>query len=242
MSLERKINIVGLEKYRLSENDLKGKHQNTIISWTLYFKNYQDRLQLIDLTPKERGKLICLQLRNDFKKVIKEIASSDWEIIGTKFKPRGLKGQITPRRLFDLKTIELIDRFFIEQIEGIDEIKEEKTEKFYSVIGLFAAFIEGYDYLNTTQMTEERFLLVKAIDSDDAEKKAMIEFEKYTQDEYLNDDYRYVNWKLIEIQDIYETDTDKIDPNGTEIYSIWKRRKLKTAGNSKLLGRVYVLR
>lgn len=228
------MNILGLEKYRLSEIDLKVKHQDTVIRGTLYFKYYQDRLQLIDLTPKERGKLICQQLRTDLKKVIKEIDSYDWEIIGTKFKPRGLKGQITPKRLFDLKTIELIDRFFIEQIEGIDEIKEEKTEKFYSVIGLFAAFIEGYDYLNSTQMTEERFLLVKAIDSDDAEKKALIEFENYTQDAYLNDDYRYVNWKLVEIQDIYETDTDKIDPNGTEIYSIWKRRKLKTAGNSKI--------
>ena len=220
--------IIGLEKYRLNEIDFKDKHQDSVINGTLYFKYNRDSLQLIALTPKERGKLICQHLRDDYKKMIREIDSSDWEIIGTRYKPRGLKLQITPKRLFGLKSLELIDNFFIEQIEGIDKIEEEKTERYYSVIGLFAAFVEGYDYSNSTQMTEDRILLVKAADSDIAESRALIEFEKYTQDSYLNDEYRFVNWKLIEIQDIYETDADIIDPDGTEIYSIWKRRKIKT--------------
>ncbi|TLX72461.1 DUF4288 domain-containing protein [Labilibacter sediminis] len=106
-------------------------------------------------------------------------------------------------------------------------------ECYYSIQGLFAVRVEGFDYSNRIRFTEERIILVKAKNSKEAESKAKIEFKKYSDFEYLNSDSRLTKWEFIEILDIYETEATEIDPSGTEIFSITRNRKLKekTAGN-----------
>ncbi|MNE53053.1 hypothetical protein D3C80_1477570 [compost metagenome] len=92
---------------------------------------------------------------------------------------------------------------------------------------LFACVIEGFDYTNSIQLVEERILLLKAFNFEDAEQKAMVEFNEYTSSSHLNTDYRFVNWELVKVIDIYSVSETEIDPSGTEIFSVWKNRKVK---------------
>lgn len=69
-------------------------------------------------------------------------------------------------------------------------------------------------------------VLVKALNWDEAKKKARQEFDQYSQAEIFTSSSHFVKWKFLNILDIYEVGVTDIDPAGTEIYSIWKRRKL----------------
>ena len=134
---------------------------------------------------------------------------------------------MTGNQILKIQNHSFIDQIIVQKAVGLKEHKQKEVEKFYSVQGLFAVRIEGFEYVNSVRFTEERIILVKAVDLDEALKKAKNEFMNYSDFEYLNSDARLTRWEFIDILDTYETCVEKIDPNGTEIFSVTQNRKLK---------------
>lgn len=92
---------------------------------------------------------------------------------------------------------------------------------------MFVAEFDGLVPTTGVQLTEERIVLVKALNWDEAIKKALVEFNKYGQKGVFTKSYHFVTWKFLKILDVYDSGITSIDPEGTEVYSIWKRRKLR---------------
>lgn len=220
--------IFGLEEFGVNESELEGELSKTDFEFSIHLKYYPEIDKLKPLTPKQRRLIICQFLRDGFKQLKEKYPRKDYELIGTRTKPRGLKGRLNGEKLSHFSQESIAERIFINNVEGRKKITKQKKSFFYSVQALFAAKVEGFDYKSSIRLTEERILLVKALDSKNAEEKAMLEFNEYAKSENINGDYRFAKWEFIEIIDVYETDVQEIDPNGTEVFSIWKNRKVKS--------------
>lgn len=225
--------IYGLEKYSIDKTDLQKSYSTVDFKVKILIRFFNDLVFLRTLSPKERRLLIQQKLRDDFKILINDYPKKDYELIGTRIKPYGLIGNLSGKQILILENELVIDRIIVLESENLELNNENKEELYFSVQGLFAIKIEGYDYTNSIRFIEERIILVKAKDSDEAIHKAKIDFKKYADFEYLNCDYRLTKWEFIEIIDIFETDVSEIDSEGTEIFSITKNRKIKKCSNTQ---------
>jgi hypothetical protein len=78
------------------------------------------------------------------------------------------------------------------------------------------------------QTVEERFVLVRAADSDSAVRLLRPHWRQYAEP-YLNPYGQFVRWHLEEILEVYPTWENVLDPNGTEVYSRLSSRRLTPA-------------
>jgi len=180
--------IFGLEDFAISDTDLANQYADKRFGISISFSYYPNVESLKPLTPKQRRLVVCGYLRDQFKVVKDNYPTSDYQIKGTRFKPWGITGQLTGQQLAELQSNDKIKSIWVEQVEGLEKIEKEIRAEpescplpFYmSVTGLFVAEFDGLDATTGVQLTEERIVLVKALDWDEAKKKARAEFDKYS--------------------------------------------------------------
>jgi hypothetical protein len=76
------------------------------------------------------------------------------------------------------------------------------------------------------QRYEDRIVLVRAMDSDDAVAKLRKPFAAYAEP-YLNPQGFMVRWALEKVLDVHSTYERRIDPAGTEVFSQLKWRRMR---------------
>jgi hypothetical protein len=227
--------IFGLDDFGIIDTDLANQYADKKFSISISFSYYPDVESLRPLTPQQRRQIVCKYLRDQYKVVKDHYPSSDYQIKGTRFKPYGITGQLTGRQLARLQSNDKIKSITVEQVEGLKKMEKETSSEpetctlplYFSVKGLFVAQFDGSDASGKIQLTEERIVLVKALNWDEAIKKARVEFENYGQKGVLSSSYYFVTWKFLKILDVYDSGITALDPDGTEVYSIMKRRQLK---------------
>jgi len=99
-----------------------------------------------------------------------------------------------------------------------------KTQRWFAVKARFAVQIEGQT--KGMQTYEERIVLVIARSFAEAERKAMREFRHYEAPSLTTTGHfwRSTFETILDTCDVYE---DAIDPNGTEVFSELKQRRMK---------------
>ncbi|RLD53547.1 MAG: hypothetical protein DRJ05_16275 [Bacteroidetes bacterium] len=219
--------IIELESFGIKYAELSEKYSKFYFDIRISTEYYQDIDELKKLSHKERRLLIRQKSRDSLKRIIRLYPNNYYELIGTRIIPRGIIGSVTGKQLLELEKSEPESYVTICKAGNIKQIKKEKVKQYYSVQGLFAVKVEGFDYSNSIRFIEERIILLKAIDLKEALKKAEIEFIRYGELEYLNSDFRLTKWEFIEVLDSYETGETELDLEGTEVFSICKNRKLK---------------
>lgn len=227
--------ISGLEDFGITPSDLSNHYATTKFQIKISFTYYPD-VEGLKVYPVEQRRVLLGQYYRDQLKVVKaNYPTRDYQIEGTRRIPRGITGQLTGQQLSELESNQQIKWLSVEQVEGLEKIEKPSIPEpdacplpmYYSVQGLFVAQFDDLDINSGVQLTEERVVLVKAMDQDEAKKKAQTEFDKYSEWEYFTSSHHFVKWKFLKILDMYDVGVSGIDPEGTEIYSIWKRRKLK---------------
>lgn len=183
--------------------------------------------KVIDLTPKERLAAIDSFFRENFSKLLNAGVISDYEVMGTKKRPTGVKTNIA------VKDIERISRFrFVESIttvtkKPVKQITAPAVWGYYCVKMTVVIQIEGFT--NGMQSYEERYVLVKARSFNEAYYKAERRAGKYAEP-YLNSDGRLVRWKVERYDDCFITDIADVSeldkPEGVEVFSVLKSRRL----------------
>lgn len=227
--------INGLEDLGITESDLVNQYAVKRIDISIRFSYYPDMESLKPLTPKERRLVVCQYFRDQLKVVKNNYPTTAYQLIGSPNKPRGITGQLTGQQLVDLQSNEEIKWVTVEQVEGLPKIQKDTGSEleacalpfYFSVKALFVAEFDGIASATGVQLTEERIVLVKALTRDGAIRKARVEFAKYSQAEIFTNSYQFNTWKFLKMLDVYDLGITSIDPEGTEVYSVWKRRKLK---------------
>lgn len=193
---------------------------------------YVNTDNFMEIPPDERKSIIRNFLQQQYARLKKDFTLKNIKLEKKRTEPRFLEAQLKLKELFDLQEKEYVLNIIVKDIEGVaqtepEEDKEEKPDSFFTVLARFAILIEGRT--SGLQAYEERFVLLKAKNEEEAEKKALDILPK--QDEpYLNSDKRYVWFKfeeIINIQELYARDINDFNTDGIELYSERKDRRMK---------------
>jgi len=206
--------------------ELTTKYASSIFKVRISNSYFDDLDVLRKLTYKERRKLVRQKNRDSFKEIVQLLPNTNYELVGTKLKPVALIIDMSGQQLHLLSKSLNMGYLTIIEGNGLKKKEKKREKRYYSVQGQFAVKVEGFDYFNSIRLVEDRIILLKAYDTNEAEDIAMKEFEEYSKFEYLNSDFRLVRMEFIKISDLYEVDESEIEEMGTEIFSTMYKKKL----------------
>jgi hypothetical protein len=109
-----------------------------------------------------------------------------------------------------------VKHLMIDTIEGRRQRFRRSGLAWFCVWGVVAIQVEGQ--VHGSLDLEDRLVLVKANDTDDAQRRLQRMWGRYAEP-YMNPDGYLVRWQLISIRDVYALFDEAIDPRGTEVYS-----------------------
>jgi hypothetical protein len=109
-------------------------------------------------------------------------------------------------------------------IEGRSQNPRRHGPRWFCVWGVVAVQIE--EQVQGFITLEDRLVLVRANDPDDAQHKLQGKWSKYAEP-YLNPNGYLVRWQLVNVRDVYELFEDTLDPRGTEVYSRLRKARLR---------------
>ena len=213
--------LTGLGPYRLKPGDLRRLGDRRVeISISLRVPDFKP---LFPLPPQERKTWLLEFLTQALEQV-----RSRWP--GTTIVPRGENlpwtsdSTIEARHLPAVPAVPELSGVFVEKIQGLRKKREPKQLSSFAVRGRVALQVEGQT--EGLMSMEDRIVLVRAFDAEDAERRLQAEWESYGEP-YLNPDGEMVRWHLVEIEDVYELAANEIDPRGTEVYSRLSRHRVR---------------
>lgn len=189
---------------------------------------YVDVNSISHFEPKERKKKIDEDQREKFQKLIQTYLFNDYKIIGTSKRPKGIKTRIPFSILYDIEKLPYVEGVIFIKIDGARKKRQKKVQRYFCVKMTAVIEIEGYQ--DGLQKIEDRFVIIKAQSQDDAYLKLEKQKENYVAP-YLNSDGRFVRWRIESFDDSYEIElhniTDLNNPEGVEVYSKFRSRRLK---------------
>ena len=208
------------------KSDKKVPDSKQIADVRIHLK-YIELKKVIQLTPKERILTIDKDYRDKFQKLLKTASFDAYKLIGHKKRPTGVETTVTIRDIQRLVRHSFIESIFINSVKGGKKAIKTEPARFFCIKMTVAIQIE--DLKNGLQTYEERYVLIKAKTSDEACRKIERQKKKYEQP-YLNSQGQLVRWTVESLDDCYVTDIVSCDdlnnPEGAEVFSILKRRKL----------------
>lgn len=223
---KNRVPIYGLEEFGLNLKKLVALGARPV-RLHVYFRYTVDEAKLFSLTPAERKQKVEQADRKSFLAVQRQWPTRKFECIGKKNSPYGIKGIVEAKKVLALQEVSQLAGIWIDTIPGYKrrpKQKERARQRWFAVQARFAVQIE--EQTTGRQTYEDRIVLVKAVSADQAQKKLKRSFEEYGRP-YLNRDGYMVRWIFENILNIYELLEDKIDPKGTEVFSVLGGRRLK---------------
>ena len=135
-----------------------------------------------------------------------------------------IDGVLPARRIHELAMSREVQYLSIDSVVGLKKRHSRPKPAWFCVWAIVAIQIEGQVKGNVT--VEDRLVLVKARDHQDAERRLRPEWEAYGKP-YLNPYGYLVRWRMIAVRDVYALYGDDIQPSGTEVYSRLRTERMK---------------
>lgn len=197
------------------------------VSASIRFK-YIDLKKVITLVPKERIASIDRYYRDGFSRLLEAGLFSSYTLVGSKRRPTGVEVVMSAGKLEKIARFRFVESVFIHPPKGEEKVRKEDINQFFCIKMTVAIQVEGMR--DGFQSYDERFVLIKAKSFDDAYKKIERQLKKHEAKPYLNTYGNLVRWKVERLDDCYKTDiltvSDLDKPEGVEVYSVLKKRKL----------------
>lgn len=140
--------------------------------------------------------------------------------------PHSLLFHGSAREILALTGAAGVQSIYVTKVGGrrLRRAKPEPRLGWYCVRALVVIRIEGET--SGPQGTEDRFVLVRALSPEDANRRLRRQWREYARP-YLNSDGRMVSWQFDHIVDVYFIYEKDIDPSGTEVYSKLGHRRMR---------------
>ena len=214
--------IFGLDEFGLSVAKLTSL-ASVEIKVHVYLRHIDEK-SLFKFKPSERMEKMKLHYELLLARVRTNWVDGPLEINSTRRQPRGFSASIESRHVSRLLRMPEIGSIWLDKIPGRKRSTLRPKERWFAVQARFGIQVEG----QTTglQSYEDRIVIVRAINLEDAEKKVQPRFKQYATP-YLNSRGFMVRWAYERILDVYEIIDEKIDTPGTEIFSVLARRRMK---------------
>lgn len=191
------------------------------------YLRYPETEEVASVELKERKKYRDKFLKCQFNDLLEKVKQPVYTLIGSNRSPRGIKMEITLNKLTTIVKLSCVQNVFIKKIQNATKKKVTQALEFFCVKMTVAIQIEGITA--GMQTYEERYVIVKARDVEDAYRRVAKQEKSYATP-YLNSDCRLVRWKIESYDDCFSTgitDTNSFNEHaGNEVFSVLKSRKL----------------
>ncbi|WP_311952074.1 DUF4288 domain-containing protein [Mucilaginibacter terrae] len=216
--------------------DSKYNDDKRLVTVTIHLK-YPEIDSFLGLKPIKRIKQLNKDQINKLNALLMFNVLTDYEVIGTPKRPRGIKATLALNSLKKIEGDNLYSGVTVHNVTHAKKrpVKSEPGTKFYCV--KMTVLIEIEKLKSKKQDIEERFVLIKATSADDAYEKLELQKDSYVN-HYLNPYGRLVRWRIDSFDDCYETDIfspkDIVSAEGVEVFSKLKSKKRKSVWDGKL--------
>ncbi len=212
-----------LTSWKLRKPDLPDSKRDIVFDYRPNF-NYK---KFISYPIEERGELINNYYKKACEKIVKQYGFEDYNWSNPKiFRCITIRTNLKKFKLFERKAPKgsIVS---IEKISRASSIYKSLGFNYYCIRMTVTFSFEGFS--KGMQLWEERFVLLKAKNYDDAYKKAT-DYKKKSLYKFLNTDQRLVGEKVVSIDDICESfifEPEEINnPEGVEVYYKQASRKM----------------
>jgi len=223
--LKSKLNKFNLEDFGLTISQFLKIKKKVSVKINLRYPKY-DKFYVY--SPVDRRKKINEVLKKEYDSLVKILPNIKFKKNVIKKGIRSIEIELLASSVKLFENRKFIESIWIDKIQGLRKKKKKREKLWYAVRANFSIQIEGFK--GGLQQYEDRIIVVKAYNHEDAEKVAEKEFKEYCDNPYLNTDLRMVRWHYEKITDVYEMLSvykDKFNQSGTEVYSKFRMRKLK---------------
>ena len=214
--------IIGLDDFHLTHAQLSRLGQRAV---RLSVQLAGERLsKLWHLRPKTRDTALRATLLKQLERLQRAFPTIDFVSRG-KGKPSWMIDAVVPAHtVVALASRREVNYVMVDTIEGRQKRLRPAGLGWFCVWGVVAIQLEGQTRGSVD--VEDRLVLVKATDADDAQRRLARMWTTYSRP-YLNPDGHLVRWQLMSIRDVFELFDNKIDPRGTEVYSRLRRMRMR---------------
>lgn len=216
--------IIGLDRYQLSAGSLSRLGSRGVrFSVQLVGRRLST---LLPLAPKERDTRLRIALKDQLRRLNQRFPHAK---LSSRDKRKGswtLDGTLPARQVCGFAARPEIQYVQVHSISGRRPARTPKQPAWFCVWGVVAIQIEGRR--NGMVDVEDRLVLVKAFDVQNAQRRLQTEWARYAKP-YMNPYGQLVRWKLISVRDVYAVGPDNLDPRGTEVYSRLRSERMKDA-------------
>jgi len=226
--------ILGLDAYGLTERDLH-RLGDTLVDIEAHIPNSPDvypngaRLRrLLRQSPEERRAAVRRWRIRQHDKLRAAVSSHDFDVVYFNGDPVGVRVSLPAKDIGKLFTKAPVEDVWVRRIQGVPRKRRAPRGPvwWFAVKARFALQIEGET--EGMQTYEDRIVLVPARSPNEAARKAMREFRRYEAPSLTTTGHfrRFAFESILDVCDLYE---DTIEPEGTEVYYEFKRRRMKPA-------------
>ena len=181
----------------------------------------------VAMRPPERLAEMHRRKREALRRARSRWPTGDLRRVGSERSPHGFEVTLAARRVPELASERGYSFVDVRSVEGRIRrgTRRRPNEEWYAVRGRVAIQVEGQR--KGLQAVEDRIVLVKALDGDDAVARLKREWSDYARP-YLNPRGERVRWQLESVVDVYSTNEVELDPRGVEVYSKLANRRIRS--------------
>jgi hypothetical protein len=226
--------LLGLDGLGLTESSLRRMGSRRVEA-VLHLNTYQVSKAVSRLPPSERHEYLARRVDRWIKTLKRRFPVATFRVKEARRDPARarrwfeLPTNLTvvgpARALPEMARSASVQSVFVSKVPG-HRRRRRSPEKdgWFCVRAAVAVRVEGVS--RGLQTVEDRFVLVRASDFDDAERRLRSMWREYAEP-YLNPQGRMVSWALEEVVDVFDTMETELDPRGTEVYSKLHGRRLR---------------
>jgi hypothetical protein len=224
--------IIGLREYGLTQKDLDRLGETPVVL-EVHSRNSPDVYpsgarfrRLLAKRPEERREAVGRWRTRQHDRLLAVLRPREHETLYFNGDPVGVRVTLPARDVRRVLKQVSVDYVNVLKIRGMSRKREtRRTPGWFAVKARFAVQIEGQT--KGMQTYEERIVLVWASSFAEAERKATREFRRY-EAPFLTTSGHFRRSALETILDTYDVGDDAIDPDGTEVFSELKQRRMKS--------------
>lgn len=222
MDLQNSMVVHGLEDYRLNVAGL-AKLGARPVNFSVQLTGVP-LARLMPLSPKDRDATLRATLKRQLARLVRRFPEAALRSRNLRKGSWTLDGTLPANQIQRLASQREVANVSITAIAGRSKRRRPAREEWFCVWGVVAIQVEGQRSGKVD--VEDRFVLLKARDDQDAVNRLRPQWELYAQP-YLNPSGRLVRWQLVAIKDVYSVPDENPSPKGTEVYSRLRTVRMK---------------